>query len=120
VTVLRLQNVHIVAQDIERATNFWQGALGLPVRFRDADRWVQLQAGQQGFAISSQAEGVPGQIGAVPVFEVDDLEAQAASITEHGGQILSTRDMGSHGSVVTFSDPEGNVAQLLFRAARSG
>lgn len=118
--VLRLQNVYIVARDVERTTDFWQRALGLPVKFRDADRWVQLQAGTQGFAIASQAEGVPDQAGAVPVFEVDDLEAQAASIAKLGGQILATRDMGSHGCVLTFSDPEGNVAQLFCRAVPSG
>ncbi len=99
---------------------FWQRALGLQVRFRDADRWVQLQAGTQGFGIASQAEGVPGQVGAVPVFEVDDLDAQSVSIAQCGGRILSTRDMGSHGSVVTFNDTEGNVAQLYCRTPSPG
>jgi predicted enzyme related to lactoylglutathione lyase len=116
-TVLRLQNVYVAATDVGRLTDFWQQALGLPVRFRDADRWVQLQAGTQGFAIACRAEGVPDQQGAVPVFEVDDLQAQAASITALGGRVLATRDMGSHGIVLTFSDPEGNVAQLFSRAS---
>ena len=113
---LRLQNIYVVARDIERASDFWQRALGLPVRFRDGDRWVQLQAGTQGFAIASLAEGVPNQLGVVPVFEVDDLDAHAAAIAELGGQILSTRDMDGHGCVITFSDPDGNVAQLFRRA----
>ena len=118
--VLRLQNTYFVASDVQRTTDFWQRALGLSVRFRDANRWVQLQAAAQGFAIASRAEGVPNQVGAVPVFEVDDLAAQAAAITEFGGQILSTRDMGSHGSVITFSDPAGNTAQLFSRAVTPG
>lgn len=116
-TTLRLQNLHIMARNVARSADFWQRALGLTVRFRDGDRWVQLQAGAQGFAIASPAEGVPGQVGAVPVFEVDDLEAQAAAIEELGGKILSTRDMDRHGCVITFSDPDGNVAQLFRRAS---
>jgi predicted enzyme related to lactoylglutathione lyase len=105
-----------VAQDVERAAEFWQGALGLSVRFSDADRWVQLKAGENPFAIASPSEGIPDQVGAVPVFETDDLEAHAAAIEEHGGRVLSERDMGSHGRVLTFSDPDGNVAQLLTRS----
>lgn len=119
-TVLRLQNLHFVARDVGRSVEFWQQALGLPLRFRDGDRWAQLQAGQQGFAIASIDEGVPSQVGAVPVFEVDDLATQAAAIEAHGGKVISTRDMGSHGKVLTFQDPDGNVAQLFARASQPG
>jgi predicted enzyme related to lactoylglutathione lyase len=115
-TVLRLQNIHFVARDVERIADFWQRAVGLSVRFRDEDRWVQLKAGDDSFAIASQAEGVADQVGAVPVFEVDDLEVHSAAIAEHGGRVLSDRDMGDHGRVITFNDPDGNVAQLLKRA----
>jgi len=114
-----MQNVYLVARDVGRVADFWQRALGLSVRFRDADRWVQLKAGEHAFAIASLAEGVPGQVGAVPVFEVDDLQAHAAAILEQGGRVLSTRDMGEHGRLLTFSDPDGNVAQLFNRGAGS-
>lgn len=115
-TVLRLKNIHFAARNFGRAADFWQQAMGLPVRFRDADRWIQLKAGEDPFAIAALEEAVPDQRGAVPVFEVDDLEAHSAAIVEHGGSVLSDRDMGSHGRVLTFSDPEGNVAQLLTRS----
>ena len=54
------------------------------------------------------------------MFEVDNLETYSAAITDHGGHIISVRDMGSHGQVLTFSDPDGNVAQLQVRAAPLG
>jgi predicted enzyme related to lactoylglutathione lyase len=104
-----------VAQDVEQATAFWQQALGLTVRFRDGDRWVQFKAGNDPMALSSPEEGEPNQTGAVPVFEVDDLDTHAADIAGHGGKVHGVRDMGSHGRVLTFSDPDGNVAQLLHR-----
>ncbi len=119
-TIIRLQNIHIVAQDVERVADFWQRAIGLTPRFRDGDRWVQLKAGEQSFAIASVAEAAPGQAGAVPVFEVAEFGAMSAAIVEQGGQVLSERDMGDHGRVLTFRDPAGNVAQLFARATGSG
>ncbi len=116
-TIVRLQNIHFAARDVERIADFWQQALGMSLRFRDADRWVQLKAGNDPLAIASPGEAIADQVGAVPVFEVDDLDAHIAAITAHGGSILTDRDMGSHGRVLTFRDPEGNAAQLLKRAA---
>lgn len=113
--VTRLQNIHFVAQDVAQVADFWQQALGLSLRFRDADRWVQLKAGDDSLAIASPDEGVADQVGAVPVFEADELQAHATAIEEHGGRIIGERDMGDHGRVLTFADPQGNVAQLLCR-----
>ncbi len=115
-TITRLQNIHFVAHDVTLIADFWQQALGFSVRFRDEDRWVQMKTGDVPFAIASVGEGHPGQAGAVPVFEVDSLDGHAAAIIKHGGRILSDRDMGDHGHVVTFCDPGGNVSQLLQRA----
>lgn len=114
-SVSRLQNVYVVGRDVERLAAFYQAALGLEQRFADGERWVQLKAGEDPFAIASVGEGVDGQVGALSVFEVDDLDTHAAAIAEFGGQVLDVRDMGSHGRVLTFRDPEGNVAQLLSR-----
>lgn len=114
--VTRLQNLHVVAQDVPALAAFWQEALGLTLRFADGERWVQLQAGEDAFAVASVEEGAPGQRGAVPVFEVDDLASHAAAIEAHGGSLLEERDMGDHGRVLTFRDPQGNVAQLFLRS----
>jgi predicted enzyme related to lactoylglutathione lyase len=114
-TVMGLQNVHFVVRDVGRAVDFWQGAIGLSLRFRDADRWVQMKAVGDSFALASPEEGHPGQKGAIPVFEVDELESHAEAIVQGGGALLAERDMGEHGRVLTFSDPDGNVAQLFNR-----
>jgi predicted enzyme related to lactoylglutathione lyase len=115
-TVIGLQNVHFPARNIGRLADFWQNAVGLSLIFRDEDRWVQFKAGQGKFAIASPEEAHPGQTGGVPVFEVDDLAHHMAAITAHGGQLLADRDMGDHGRVITFSDPDGNIAQFFSRA----
>ena len=116
-TISRIQNIHVLGRDAAQLARFWQQALGLTLQFADEDRWIQLKAGDDSFAIASPGEGVAGQSGAVPVFEVDDLEEHAASIESCGGRVLERRDMGDHGRVLTFSDPEGNIAQLFTRSA---
>jgi predicted enzyme related to lactoylglutathione lyase len=42
----------------------------------------------------------------------------ATQIAAAGGEVLGTRDMGSHGRTLTFRDPVGNIAQLYERAPK--
>ena len=49
------------------------------------------------------------------VFDATDVDALALRIERLGGRHLSSRDMGSHGSVATFADPENNLFQLHVR-----
>jgi predicted enzyme related to lactoylglutathione lyase len=112
--IKRLQNVYLVAQRPAQLHEFYQSALGLPVKFRDQDRWIQYGTGM---ALASTEEATPATSGAVPVFEVDDLEGAAERITAAGGQVLGTRDMGAHGAVLSLRDPEGHIVQLFKRAA---
>jgi predicted enzyme related to lactoylglutathione lyase len=114
--IIGLQNIHVVARDVDAIAGFWEHAIGMTRKFRDGDRWIQLTAGAQPFAIASVEEGVPEQLGAVPVFEVAQLGATSEAIRRNGGRLLGERDMGSHGRVFTFADPAGNVAQLFVRA----
>jgi predicted enzyme related to lactoylglutathione lyase len=114
--ILRIQNVYHVAKDMERLRAFYGTKLGLPSKFADGDRWVQFGVQGSNFALSSAAEAAPGVNGAVVVFEVDSLAGAEDHVLAAGGRVLSRRDMGAHGKVVTFSDPEGNIAQLFCRS----
>ncbi len=49
------------------------------------------------------------------VFEVDDFTDAAERIRAAGGEVLGTRDMGTHGAVLSLRDPEGNIVQLFQR-----
>jgi predicted enzyme related to lactoylglutathione lyase len=55
----------------------------------------------------------------VIVFDAADLASVAARIERLGGRHLASRDMGAHGSVATFADPEGNLFQLHVRSGPS-
>jgi predicted enzyme related to lactoylglutathione lyase len=91
---------------------FYGGALGLPLSFRDHDKWCQFKAGPVAFALSSSSEAAPGAKGSVIVFGATDVAVLTEQIERLGGRHVSSRDMGQHGSVVTFADPEDNLIQL--------
>ena len=60
------------------------------------------------------AMGVFVKLGAAH-FDAAELASVAARIERLGGRHLASRDMGAHGSVATFADPEGNLFQLRVR-----
>jgi predicted enzyme related to lactoylglutathione lyase len=55
----------------------------------------------------------------VIVLDAIDVAAFAQRIERLGRQQLSNRDMGSHGGVATFADPENNLFQLHVRPGGS-
>jgi hypothetical protein len=46
----RLQNVFVVARRPAELHAFYESALGLQLRFRDADRWIQYGGGNANVA----------------------------------------------------------------------
>ena len=114
--IRRLQTAFLVSGDMDAQSRFYEQALGLKLKFRDADRWAQFDAGGCNVALSSPEEARPAEQGVVLVFEVEDFEGVAEEIERHGGRCLGRRDMGSHGAVLSAQDPEGNIIQFYCRA----
>lgn len=114
----RIQNVYMVAKDVDAMNRFYSDVFGLPVRFRDGDNWVQFDLPTTGFALASTAEAQPATSGTVVVFEVNDFGDLAERVQQARGAFLGQRDMGSHGSVMSLKDCEGNVLQLFRRSPR--
>jgi predicted enzyme related to lactoylglutathione lyase len=112
-----IRSLYTVADDMDLLQAFYAQALELPLAFRDRDNWCQFKAGQVPFALSSRSEAAQGARGSVIVFDAADLATIAQRIERLGGRHLSSRDMGPHGSVATFADPENNLFQLHARSA---
>jgi predicted enzyme related to lactoylglutathione lyase len=112
-----VQNVFVAAKEPARLHDFYEGALGLPMKFRDGDRWIQYGAGNTNVALACLEEAAPATSGLVMVLEVDDFDGAQERIAAAGGQVLGVRDMGGHGAVLSLRDPEGNLLQLFRRAA---
>ncbi|MBM7044718.1 MULTISPECIES: VOC family protein [Rhizobium] len=121
--VKRLQNTWLVAGDVAATRDFYEHLLGLEVKFADGSRWVQFAAGGTNFAIGATGEYPVGlqdsPAGAIPVFEIDDMDERRQKLAVGGVEVLELRDMGSHGRVLTVRDPDGHIVQLFERAAES-
>jgi predicted enzyme related to lactoylglutathione lyase len=115
----RLQNIYLVARDLPALSSFYDKVLGLPLKFRAGERWAQYNAGGTSFSLACAEEALPAVGGAVLVFEVADFKGMEQTVADAGGTVLGVRDMGSHGCVMSLRDSEGNIVQLLQRAATS-
>jgi predicted enzyme related to lactoylglutathione lyase len=111
----RLQNVFVVAEKPAELHAFYESALGLQMKFRDKDRWIQYGVGNTNVALACREEAQPATAGVVMVFEVGDFAGTAERVLAAGGEVLGTRDMGTHGAVMSLRDPEGNIVQLFKR-----
>ena len=116
--ISRLQAAFLVSSDLDAQSRFYEQALGLTLKFRDSDRWAQYDAGGSNIALSSREEAQPAEQGTVLVFEVESFDGVAEQIERYGGSYLGTRDMGSHGAVLSAKDPEGNIIQFFCRAGQ--
>ena len=121
--VKKLRQVFLVANDLSAQVRFYHETLGLPLQFRDGDRWVQFQTGDTSFALASSAEGQGAPAGVpVPVFEVIDLDEARTEIATTTTTTTTTsvnpiRDMGAHGRTLMVTDPGGRL--VLFQRAIS-
>tara|TARA_Y100000588_G_scaffold221900_1_gene235804 strand:- start:3744 stop:4052 length:309 start_codon:yes stop_codon:yes gene_type:complete len=100
---------------MERAVSFYRDTLGLPVTFQDGDKWAQFNAGESNFSLSSPDEGASDASGGVIIFEVESIDQFSKKIEKSQGSIIEVRDMGDHGKVLTFKDPDENIVQLFQR-----
>jgi predicted enzyme related to lactoylglutathione lyase len=110
----------VPAQDVDRARAFFERVLGKSVAFQDGSRWAEFKfASGARLAVASPEEASSSGPGAVAVFESDDLEADIARLREAGITAAASRDMGSHGRVVTFESDWGTF-QIFGRASQAG
>lgn len=101
------------AEDLGRATAFWQALLGVEVIDR-RDDWVQLGRDRGGIYLAflpAQGER-PSAIRARPDVEVADLDAAVRRIEELGGRLLHV-DKDPEGEHRVMADTEGNEFTIL-------
>jgi len=126
---LRLQRAIIFARDMNRLTEFYRDAAGLPVISGSvSDGWVVLGAGEASVALHAIPDAIASGIeiadpprkreeAAVKlVFEVDELEAAGARLLAHGGSLSEQRSWGAY----DVTDPEGNVFQIVAASGSRG
>lgn len=106
---MRGQMVHIEfpADDIGQSEAFWSSLFGW--EFQQAPGMSGYNMARitdnSGIAITSME---PGKRGARTYFDVDDIEAEVARISELGGQTSAAMPVPGMGWFATCSDPHGN------------
>jgi predicted enzyme related to lactoylglutathione lyase len=103
-----LRNVLHPVADVAAATNFYQQALGLGVKFVDGDRYAGLDAGGTTLALAGPAEDITSGI-AAPSFKVSDVDAALTQITAAGGNVVRAPETGPHEIRAVAHDPWGNT-----------
>ncbi|WP_247410511.1 VOC family protein [Bradyrhizobium sp. 150] len=111
--------VYVVVEDMDRAQRFYENALGLVTKFRDRSSWCQFDTGNVSFSLSSSEEAGVSAQSVVVVFKTGQLAGIRRQVEEAGGTFRALRDMGSHGAIATFTDPDGNDFQVLIPSAKS-
>jgi predicted enzyme related to lactoylglutathione lyase len=116
-SVQGIQSIYTVVNNMDALQAFYSQVMGTQAKFRDKYRWTQFSVGNSNFALSSAEEAAPGAAGSVIVFEAAGLDGIRESVEGAGGKFVGERDMGSHGKVLTFTDPEGHLFQVFSKSS---
>ncbi|WP_336211379.1 VOC family protein [Nonomuraea sp. LPB2021202275-12-8] len=103
---MRLGNVLIPVTDLDQAIAFY----GLPVKFRDGDRFAALDAGGVTVALAGPAEHVTTS--AAPSYKVDDVALAVRDMAARGAEVVRAPESGPHETRAVLRDPSGNVFVL--------
>jgi predicted enzyme related to lactoylglutathione lyase len=99
-------NVLIPVADLDEAIAFY----GLPVKFRDGDRFAALNGGGVTVALAGPAEHVTAS--AAPSFKVDSVRQSVPELVARGAEVVREPEDGPHETRAVLRDPSGNVFVL--------
>lgn len=98
--------------NMDRAVEFYEGVLGLPLARREGNDWAEFEAGGVTFALSGELAVQPQGGGATVVFTSDDLDGLKAHLDAQGVRMGGIQDMGGARMLDVF-DPDGNQVVVL-------
>ncbi|MER6513227.1 MULTISPECIES: VOC family protein [unclassified Nonomuraea] len=103
---MKLGNVLIPVADLDEAIAFY----GLPVKFRDGDRFAALDGGGVTVALAGPAEHVTAS--AAPSYKVDDVAVTVREMAARGAEVVRAPEDGPHERRAVLRDPSGNTFVL--------
>jgi predicted enzyme related to lactoylglutathione lyase len=103
---MKLQTLLYPAQTLDHDLDFFQRGLGLPLRFRDGDRYAVLSAGDLTIGIATGDERLSTQPAAV--FRVDDIAQSVALLLAAGATLLRPAQRGPHEWRALLATPGGH------------
>src|ERR671933_155776 len=100
----KLGNVFYRVRDMDTAVTFYAQVLGLPLKFRDGERWAAFDVAGVTLALEGGAE--PG--GATVSLRVQGLDELVVALRQQGAIVSDPRD-GAHERRAEFTDPAGKT-----------
>ncbi len=124
--MLYIGDIHIYVSDFKLALRFWAEGLGLEVAEKEVSRhsaYARLDFPDGGSSLrllwpvepwDPDVQPPPGKYPAVR-FDVttDDFDATLVCLLEHGGQQVDEIETYNDLRIVTVTDPDGNLFELL-------
>ena len=111
----RLGNIILPVEDLGKAVAFYQETLGLPLKFRDGERWAAFDAGGTTLALAAGAERPPGNVIALS-FKVENVAAAMDRAVGDGATLVSPAAEGPHEIRGAVKDRAGHL--IYFYSSR--
>lgn len=101
--------------DLDAAVAFYVTGLGLPLAFRDGNRFASVRAGGVSLALAAGSEDITGGVPA-PAYKVPDLGLAVAAAEAAGAEVVVGNQAGPHELRAVIRDPSGHLV-ILYQAA---
>ena len=99
----------VMETDIAKAVEFYQ-KLGLKLVFHLKDKWAEMRLGDIKFGLCPASTTQEGHT--CIVLEVEDMDGTFKALQEKGIEFLNEPIEATHGIMVSFKDPSGNILDL--------
>lgn len=106
----KLRQILVPTADLDEAIDFYEATLGLPVKFRDGDRFAAIDCGEVTLALVTAEDMQLGR-GIAPALKVESLEDIEAQLRDAGARVGSPQ-VGAHEQRLEALDPSGNPIVL--------
>jgi catechol 2,3-dioxygenase-like lactoylglutathione lyase family enzyme len=106
----RIGNVFYRVRDMDAAVHFYAEVLGLPLKFRDGDRWAAFDVSGVTLALEGSAATSRGG-GATVSLRIKDLDRLVAELRQRGADVGEITT-GPHERRADLRDPSGNTLVL--------
>jgi predicted enzyme related to lactoylglutathione lyase len=112
--IKRIWDVTLAVSDLGKAVAFYENVLGLTVKYRFGD-YAGFDCGGIELGLRTWGDREPPRKGEPCIdFLVDDVDAAVKELRNGGTEILDgPTDTPWGGRVAAFTDPDGNVLQLV-------